>query len=70
MSANRALLESLAKDHNTELYGRARRRSLVSRARSTGTTRTRAGWLLIGIGMRLVAGHGRATNHLNAAAGR
>jgi hypothetical protein len=70
MSPNRALLESLAKDHTAELHGRARRRAQISRAHSTDTTRTRAGWLLIGLGMRLIAGHGRATNQLNAAAGR
>ena len=70
MCPNRALLERLAKDHTAELHGRARRRSQMSRANATDTTRTRAGWLLIGLGMRLVAGHGRATNQLNAAAGR
>jgi hypothetical protein len=70
MSANRALIESLARDHDAEMYGRARRRAQRSRRSAPNTTRTRAGWLLIGVGMRLVAGHGRATNHFNMVAGR
>jgi hypothetical protein len=69
MYQNRAMIEGLAREHDSEMYGRARRRAAISRRRPAGSTRTRAGWLLIGLGMRLLAGHGRAATHLNVAAG-
>jgi hypothetical protein len=66
MSQNRALIESLARDRDSERYRRAGRVSY----RVSGKTRSRAGWLLIGLGMRLVAGQGRANTRLRVTAGR
>jgi hypothetical protein len=64
MSSSNSLIASLAQDRHAERYrsvNRGRDRGwVVSEARALESTRTRAGWLLVGIGLRLVAPGGKA----------
>jgi hypothetical protein len=71
MSNNSQLIQGLATDHVTHLRVRG-----VSNTRRRATTpkifdavRTRSGWLLVGLGLRLVMPNGRATNRLANPAG-
>jgi hypothetical protein len=70
MFQNRAMIEGLAREHDSERYRQTRDHAAVSRRSPAGNARTWAGWLLIRLGMRLLAGKGRAATHLNVAAGR
>jgi hypothetical protein len=70
MSYNRALIERLAKDRAGQAHGRDRRRPPISHRNPARSVRSRAGWLLIGLGMRLLTGTARASRQLNAATGR
>lgn len=71
MSNSHNLIESLARDRHAERYGAARRAPLAAAARRTaarrtaardriGAARKRAGWLLVDLGLRLLAGRGDA----------
>jgi hypothetical protein len=72
MSNNPLLIQSLATDHVAKLRlhgvsGSKAHRALTPKA--LGTIRTRSGWLLVGLGLRLVMPNGRATNRLANPAG-
>jgi hypothetical protein len=71
MPNNPQLIQSLATDHVAKLrchrVGSKDRRPLTSKA--LGAIRTRSGWLLVGLGLRLVMPNGRATNRLANPAG-
>lgn len=57
MSHAHNLIESLAQDRQAERYRHARPvMGRSSRARTLETTRRRAGWWLVGLGLRRVAG--------------
>lgn len=62
MSNSLHLTESLAHDRHAERYRHSRHTpldsaaALTSESRATETTRHRAGWLLVGVGLRLVTG--------------
>lgn len=72
MSNSLNLTASLAQDRHAERYGApVRPDRYVTQATyrpalgpwALQTTRRRAGWLLVGLGLRLVAGRGRAAAH-------
>ena len=71
MSSNPQLIESIARDHIAEL----RRHGAGGKTRGTVTRealraiRMRSGWLLVGLGLRLVMPRGRATKRLANPAG-
>jgi hypothetical protein len=69
MSPNRAMMESLASDHQAQLHADAAG-STAARHRTSASARSRAGWFLIGVGMRMAAGRGADNNQMNAAVGR
>lgn len=65
MSSSINLIGSLAQDRHADRYRELRRSHYdgglaISSARGLETTRTRAGWLLVGLGLRLVAPGGKA----------
>jgi hypothetical protein len=66
MSSSLNLTESLAQERHAERYQRAPRgrrqrgrRETASETRALESTRARAGWLLVGLGLRLISS-GRA----------
>jgi hypothetical protein len=71
MPNNPQLIQSLATDHIAKLrrhdVSSKDRRALTPKA--LGAIRTRSGWLLVGLGLRLVMPNGRATNRLANPAG-
>ena len=61
MSNSLNLIESVAHDRHSERYRRQQRGKHTSpEARAIETTRRRAGWLLVGLGLRLVTGGDKA----------
>jgi hypothetical protein len=71
MPNNPKQIHCLATDHIAEL----RRHGVSSESRravapkNLGGIRTRSGWLLVGLGLRLVVPHARATNRMANRAG-
>ena len=61
MSNSLNLIGSLANDRHAERYDHASHARLtLTETRALESTRHRAGWLLVGLGMRLIAGGHKA----------
>jgi hypothetical protein len=71
MSNNPQLIQSLATDHVAHLrvHGVSATGRRAATPKVVGAIRTRSGWLLVGLGLRLVMPNGRATNRLANPAG-
>jgi hypothetical protein len=66
MPSNPQLIQSIATDHITELrrHGANSKTPRKVTPKVLHAIRERSGWLLVGLGLRLVMPHGRATNRL------
>ena len=53
MSDHRSLIESVARERHAERYRRAPGQPVAAPTQALRHTRSRAGWLLVGIGLRL-----------------
>ena len=64
MSSSHNLIESAARDRHAQRYRQPRAirdgSVVITETRALETTRRRAGWLLVGLGLRLVVGGDKA----------
>ena len=70
MSTHRNLIESLADDRHSNRYRRATRPRVTVPTEAMRQTRSRAGWLLVGIGLRLALPRGSERAHTTTLVGR
>jgi hypothetical protein len=70
MSTHKNLIESLADDRHSTRYRRATRPRVPAPTEAMRQTRSRAGWLLVGIGLRLALPRGSERAHTPTLLGR
>ena len=70
MSTHKNLIESLAEDRHSSRYRRATRPRGTAPTAAMRQTRSRAGWLLVGIGLRLALPGGQDRSRTTTLLGR